>query len=391
MSTLLEINGLCGLRPIPEKIAEITTPPYDVIPKGSHLDLLLKKRKDALTHITLGENPKETLNRFKEEGIFQEESEPALYIYVQEWNNQKRIGVLCAPSMHPYHEGIIVRHEKTFDDKVKGRQKVYAETEHSFEPVFLLTKEKITPFLQEIVGKRKPTYAFISAFDETTDLHNIKNTIYRIPSTEKDAQHLTATLIQSPLYIADGHHRYHAALLDHHTHFLGYICDSAQILAYNRVITGTKKFAEIKNKLTLKKVSEYRTPKKHTFCIYTKDGIYVLKSERMSSNSTHPLQNLDCTLLEQELYSLLGLDHSMILNSKHFAYYPETQLHEMKRLVDAGSYNIAVALHPASIQELMRVADAGVRNQDIVMPEKSTYFSPKILSGIIAYRFEKKE
>ena len=156
MKHILEIKGLCGLRPHPENIAEVTTPPYDVIPKGAHLDLLLKKRKHAITQITLSENPKETFERFKKDGVFEEESEAAYYIYVQTWDQKERIGILCAPSLHPYQDGIIIRHEKTFDDKVKGRQKIMRETGYSLEPVFLLTKEKITPLLYEMIAKREP-------------------------------------------------------------------------------------------------------------------------------------------------------------------------------------------------------------------------------------------
>jgi uncharacterized protein (DUF1015 family) len=73
----------------------------------------------------------------------------------------------------------------------------------------------------------------------------------------------------------------------------------------------------------------------------------------------------------------------MIMDERHFDYYPEQDLDKAKGAVDGGAYDLAVALHPVSPDELMAVADAGMENPEVVMPEKSTYFAPKILSGLI--------
>jgi len=79
----------------------------------------------------------------------------------------------------------------------------------------------------------------------------------------------------------------------------------------------------------------------------------------------------------------------MITDPKHFDYYSESELDKMKECVDSVKYDIAVALHPVSIDELMAVADAGLKDPNIVMPEKSTFFAPKILTGIIIYKHHK--
>ena len=76
----------------------------------------------------------------------------------------------------------------------------------------------------------------------------------------------------------------------------------------------------------------------------------------------------------------------MIVDPAHFDYYSESALDEMRAVVNRGDYDIAVALHPVSLEELMAVADAGLEDPDIVMPEKSTFFAPKILSGLLVYR-----
>jgi uncharacterized protein (DUF1015 family) len=73
----------------------------------------------------------------------------------------------------------------------------------------------------------------------------------------------------------------------------------------------------------------------------------------------------------------------MVMDQRCFDYYPEQDLARMKEVVDGGAYDMAVALHPVSPDELMAVADAGTADPDIVMPEKSTFFSPNILSGLI--------
>jgi len=91
---------------------------------------------------------------------------------------------------------------------------------------------------------------------------------------------------------------------------------------------------------------------------------------------------LDCHILEKTLYPLLKLDHSMINDPACFDYYPEYELDAMCQQVDDGKYDLAVALNPVVPAELLAVADAGILDPEIVMPEKSTFFAPKILSGL---------
>ncbi|HLP42494.1 MAG TPA: DUF1015 family protein, partial [Fibrobacteria bacterium] len=198
---------------------------------------------------------------------------------------------------------------------------------------------------------------------------------------------LKEAVARNPLYIADGHHRYHAALLNGQTHAMAYVVEQARILAYNRVINGTVKFKDAMAKLALRKVDGFRTPEKHVFALYSKEGAFVLPAKSVPSDV---VGRLDCSILERELYPHLGVDHGMILQKKHFDYYPESDLATMQSLVDKGEYDLAVALAPVSIDELMAVADAGMKDSNIVMPEKSTFFAPKILSGLVLYKHVKR-
>jgi uncharacterized protein (DUF1015 family) len=386
---MAEIKGLTGLRPVGESIKKITCPPYDVIKSGSRLESILQANEDSLYHITLGPTPEKALKRLREEGRLQEEKTPCFYVYEQVYGEETRRGVFAAVAVVDYQEGQIIRHEKTFDDKVKGRLELRAKTGYTFEPVFLLTRAPLRAVLDEVVKNYQVEYQFISDFEQTSELHGIKNRIFRVGEESREGQLLKKVIASDPLYIADGHHRYHASLCNRQTHCLAYICEDndVRILAYNRVINGVVKFAQIKEKLPLVKVNEFKTPDKHSFAIYTQEGIYMLKAREIPADV---VGRLDCSILEKELYPYLGLTHEMITDPHYFDYYAEDELAKMKECVDSGKYDLAVALHPVSVAELLAVADAGVHNSHIIMPEKSTFFAPKILSGIFIYKHTKR-
>ncbi len=383
MGSMVATIGLTGLRPAPEHVALVSAPPYDVIKKGSRLEALLASRALSLYHVTLGEHPAEAFERLKREGAFVVDDEPSYYIYEQTWNgHETRTGVFVAAEVTPYADKQIIRHEKTFDDKVKGRIALSRATSHTFGPVFALTRSPIGA----VAAKAKsaaPLYAFRTDLEGQNDLHGIESRVWCVPEASALGQEIKATLATRPFYIADGHHRYHAALLNPQTHALVYVTEEARIQAYDRVVTGVRPFSEVKKELVLRKTDTLRTPDKHQFCLYSKEGAYVLDAREIP---TDVVSRLDCSILERELYPKLGLTHSMIQDPKHFDYYPESQLDAMKAVVDRGEYDLAIALHPVSIDELIAVADAGLSNPDIVMPEKSTFFAPKILSGLFVYR-----
>lgn len=376
------IDGLIGLRPDSARVADITAPPYDVIKPGSQLERLLADRPDNLYQVTLGDDPRAALARLQASGALQPDDEPAYYVYEQSWSDGLRLGVFAAVAVSDYAEAQVIRHEKTFDDKVAGRIALATITELTIEPIFLLTKARIQPLLED-VRKEPPLYDFDSDFAGLNDLDGLHTRVWRVPAAAPAGQQLQALVAEQSLYIADGHHRYHAALRHNQTHVPAYICEEARIQAYNRVITGTVPFADIQDHLPLRPCEAFHTPAKHQFCIYTGAQSYLLDAQIVPSDV---VGRLDCSILERELYPQLGVDHSKIVDPKHFDYYPESQLDQMQARVDEGTYDIAVALHPVSIDDLMAVADAGLDNPDVVMPEKSTFFAPKILSGLMLYR-----
>ena len=379
--------GLTGLRPDPSRVSRIASPPYDVIKPGTPLEKLLEDEPSSLFHIILGDQPAAARDRLLADGSLIEDGEPAYYVYEQTWSEGRRTGVFVAAEVSPYDAKQIIRHEKTFDDKVKGRIAMRRATGLHIGPVFVLTRASIASILEKAKQEADPIYDFTSEFGGHSELEGIRNKVWRVPEASETGRGLQAALRTEPLYIADGHHRYHASLLNEQTHFLCYVTEEAVIQAYNRVINGVRPFSEIVADLDLRPVDSFRTPKKHSFCIYTKNGCFELDAQEVPDDV---VGRLDCAILERELYPKLGLTHDMVVDPDHFDYYSESALDEMKAAVDRGDYDIAIALHPVSLDELMAVADAGLQDPEVVMPEKSTFFQPKILSGLSLYRFAKK-
>ena len=379
--------GLTGLRPDPARVSRIASPPYDVIKPGTPLEKLLAEEPSSLFHIILGDQPAAARDRMVADGSLVEDDEPAYYVYEQEWPEGRRTGVFVAAEVSPYDAKQIIRHEKTFDAKVEGRLAMRRATGLHIGPVFVLTRAPIASALEKAKQETEPIYDFRSTFGGFSELEGIENKVWRVPQESETGRAIQAALATEPLYIADGHHRYHASLLNEQTHFLCYVTEEAVIQAYNRVVNGVHPFAEIAADLPLRPVDSFHTPLKHSFCIYTKNGSFELDAQHVPDDV---VGRLDCAILERELYPKLGLTHDMVVDPKHFDYYSESALEEMEAAVDRGDYDIAIALHPVSLDDLMAVADAGLEDPEIVMPEKSTFFQPKILSGLSLYRYTKK-
>ncbi len=297
-----------------------------------------------------------------------------------------RTGVLHAAEVTPYEARQVIRHEKTFDDKVKGRIALTNDIAHTVGPVFVLTRASLSALFDEAKAA-EPLYDFESDFGADS-LSGVHSRVFRVAAASDLGGRIARALGSEPYYIADGHHRYHAALKNGQTHFLCYATEEAKILAYNRVVNGVRRFDEVRGELALEEAPSFTTPDKHAFRIYQGGKSYTLAAKKVP---TDVVGRLDCAILERELYPLLGLSHDMIADAAHFDYYPESALSEMKARVDAGDYDLAIALHPVSLEELMAVADAGLEDPEIVMPEKSTYFAPKILTGLFAYRHQRAD
>ena len=123
--------GLVGLRPSPEQAGRVTCPPYDVIKPASPLEAKLAAEPVSLFHVILGDAPAMTLEMLQEHGALLQDDEPAYYVYEQRWGAESRTGVFVAAAVTPYDARQIIRHEKTFDEKVRGRIDLRAATKRA--------------------------------------------------------------------------------------------------------------------------------------------------------------------------------------------------------------------------------------------------------------------
>ena len=176
--------GLTGLRPNPANVSRIASPPYDVIKPGTPLEKLLADEPSSLFHIILGDEPAAARDRLVSDGALIEDDEPAYYVYEQTWDGGQRTGVFAAAAVSPYEDKQVIRHEKTFDDKVKGRIAMRRATGLHIGPVFVLTRASIGDALErakqelavlvkrfESIGKDHESHQPISAQLEKAHEH----------------------------------------------------------------------------------------------------------------------------------------------------------------------------------------------------------------------------
>src|SRR5690349_14096336 len=133
---MTQIAGLVGFRPAPSVVHRVTAPPYDVIKPKSALAARLEAEPLSLAHITVGPEPVAAFERLQKEGALVRDDEPAFYVYEQTWTgafgNERRLGVFVACEVSSYEKRRVIRHEKTFDEKVKGRVALANATAHTF-------------------------------------------------------------------------------------------------------------------------------------------------------------------------------------------------------------------------------------------------------------------
>ncbi len=406
-----ESKGLVGLRPRDSETAKIfAAPPYDVITYGTPLQKVLSSRQN-LIHVHLRppeegdarySNAKKALDEFVSKGMLLRENEPSYYVYRQSAKGLDRIGVILACKVYPYSEGQIIRHEKTFDDKVLDRKKLYEATGYQIGVVFSVMEDKKGELLNTLkeVSKGKPLYSFMTEYSGASDMEGVNNGVWRVPESSEMGQRIKSAVAGEPAYIADGHHRYHCAVVMGHPFVQMYISpsSSARIQAYDRVVGSVKKEdldalpEKVKGKFDVKPGKKLEVPKKHEIIFYFQDKILIFKAKKefLKSLEKDPVAKLDCSILQNHmLFPHLGLSSQNIKDKHYFNYFPgsETGFDSMKRLVDSGEYMFAVSLAPVEFPELKAVADMGIKNPEIVMPQKSTYFWPKLLSGLTLYRF----
>jgi uncharacterized protein (DUF1015 family) len=405
-------------RPRPELAAQVAAVPYDVVnteearelAKGNPYSFLHVGRPEIDlppgldTHADLVyAKGVSNLLRMIQDGVLIHEAGPCLYVYQQRMGDHVQAGLVGLCSVNEYETGAIKRHEFTRKDKEDDRTRHVTDQNANAEPVFLTYKA--VPYIDHIVNdvrKQKPLYDVV-----TPD--GIGHTVWVIADEAVILELVNLFNGVPALYIADGHHRTAAAIrygqkcralalekgvkLDGDEPFESFMAvvfphDQLKIMDYNRVVKDLNDLsqeaflAKVREKFEVA-VSSHRAPQTPTaFGMYLGGTWYELKAKPGSFPASDPVRGLDVSILQDNLLNpILGIDDPRT-NTRIDFVGGIRGMDELERRVKEGCA-VAFAVHPTSLTQLMSVADAGE-----VMPPKSTWFEPKLRSGLLVRMYE---
>ncbi|NVN90971.1 MAG: DUF1015 domain-containing protein [Desulfuromonadales bacterium] len=340
-----------------------------------------------------------SLDEFIRNGILVSDPTDSFYVYRQCMGDITQTGLVVCTSVDDYQTGVIKKHEHTRPDKEDDRVRHIDLLDANDEPVFYISRSSAQ--IGEIIAgvtNGKPEYDFV-----TDD--GVAHTLW-ILSDQNLIRQLTALFAaQKRLYVADGHHRSAAAERvrelrrsnnpDHrgdeeYNFFLTVIFpeDQLNIMPYNRVIKdlhGHDITGFIDQLATIFEITESTDPVKpdarHYFGMYLDGRWYQLHIPISSVDESDTVNRLDVSILQNLLLDpLLGIKNPRTDTRIHFVGGIRGN-EELTRLVDSGEYAVAFSLYPTSVGELIELAD-----QDQIMPPKSTWFEPKLRSGLFVHR-----
>lgn len=333
------------------------------------------------------------LDRFRAKGWLRKDSEPAFYVYGQQMGTHSQVGLVGLASVHEYNLGRVRKHELTRPDKEDDRTKHIRSLDANDESVFLTYRAN--PTINALVTKSS---AGEPAFDFVAD-DGVRHTLWIVPAAQTRELEAALQTVEL-LYVADGHHRCAAAARAHalyeqegraggHGYFLATVFphDQVQILAYNRVVRdldglGPEGFVEALGRDFTISPSEHPEPRKpREFGLYVAGRWHRLEA-RAGRHFQRPLDALDVSILHRNILEkiLRITDVRSDLRVQFVGGIRGSQ--ELERLVDGGEYQAAFALYPTQLEQLMAVAD-----DNGIMPPKSTWFEPKLRSGLLVYSF----
>ncbi len=405
-----DFRPFCGYRPAPAFAAHIAAPPYDVLDSeearrlaaGNELSFLHVSKPEI--DLPPGTDPyaarvyetgAANLRRLIERGYLRRDETPHFYVYRLRMGRHVQTGVVGAASVADYEQNLIKKHELTRSDKEDDRTWHIEITNANTGPVFLAYRPSpaVNRAVESIVTG-EPAFDF-TAEDEVT------HTLWPVGDETLVAQ-LREGFQRTPcLYVADGHHRSAAAVRvartrrarnPHHTgqeaynHFLAvaFPADQLQILPYNRVVADLAGLSADQFLGELRKVfdavaTDQPAPSQlHHFGLYLGGQWYRLVAKPGTYPAHDVVRCLDVQLLSDNVLGPL-LHITDLRTDQRIGFVGGIRgAAELARLVDSGRYAAAFAMFPTTVEQLMTIADAGM-----IMPPKSTWFEPKLRSGIV--------
>ena len=413
---MVKIKPFRGIRPPQEFAAEVASRPYDVL---NSAEAKQEATERSLLHIIKPEidfdpiadehseevyqKAMENFRLWKERGWLMQDEQEHYYIYAQTMNGRTQYGIAMCCHFEDYLSGAIKKHELTRPDKEEDRMIHVRNQKANIEPVFFTYPDdaEINAIVESVVKENEADYDFTAA-----DGFGHHFWVVRDAETNKRITELFANI--PALYVADGHHRTAAAARvgqecmaknpahkgdEEYCYFLAVTFPASQlrIIDYNRVVRDLNGLSESELLDALKvsfevenKGKEIYTPSSlHNFAMYLGGEWYSLTAKAGTYDDADPIGVLDVTVLSNlVLDKILGITD--LRTSKRIDFVGGIRgLGELQQRVDSGEMKVAFALYPVSMQQLIDIADTGN-----IMPPKTTWFEPKLRSGVVIHSFE---
>ena len=412
------IKPFKGIRPPQALVEEVASRPYDVL-NSAEARAEAGDNEKSLYHIIkpeinfpegtdehdpcVYESAAEHFQMFQDKGWLVQDEKENYYVYAQTMNGKTQYGLVVGAYVPDYMNGVIKKHELTRRDKEEDRMKHVRVNNANIEPVFFAYPDNAE--LDAIVAKYPagtPEYDFIAPGD------GFGHTVWVIDQQE-DIDAITKAFAAMPaLYIADGHHRSAAAALvgaekaqqnpnhkgDEEYNYFMAVCFPANqltIIDYNRVVKdlnglSAEEFlaAVGKNFIVEEKGADiYKPDALHNFSLYLEGKWYSLTAKEGTYDDNDPIGVLDVTISSNLILDeILGIKD--LRSDKRIDFVGGIRgLGELKRRVDSGEMKVALALYPVTMQQIIDIADTGN-----IMPPKTTWFEPKLRSGLVIHKLE---
>lgn len=405
-------RGFRAYRPAEKNQSLIPALPYDVMSsdearemvKGNPLSFLHIDKAEIdlplgtdLYDTAVYEKAKENLIALEENGDLIQDSEPCLYIYKQVMNGRSQTGIVGCASIDDYMNNVIKKHEHTLAKKEQDRINHVNTCDANTGPIFLTYRknDEISSTVESWMNNNQPVYDF------TAD--DVSQTVWVVDDA-KIVNRLSALFDTVPaMYIADGHHRCASAVRvgemrrkanpdytgdEEFNYFLAvaFPDKELEIMDYNRVVKDLNGLDEnefitaISKSFEVEKTEGRCKPSdKHTFGMYLNKQWYLLKAKADIINENDPVERLDVSILQNYLLdAVLGIKNPKTDDRIDFIGGIRG-LAELEKRADSDM-QLAFAMYPTTVDDLMAIADAG-----LIMPPKSTWFEPKLLSGLFIH------
>jgi uncharacterized protein (DUF1015 family) len=406
-SAMAIVRPFRALRPDRAKVAQVAAPPYDVIStrearalaagnpdsylRISRPEIDLPEGTDEHADVVYAQGAK-SFQEFQARGVLRADGEPHFYFYAQKMGSHRQLGLVACVSVAEYESGAIKKHENTRADKEDDRTRHIDALGANDEPVFLTYRaEAAIDAVAAEVTRVEPEYQFTAS-------DGVEHRLWVVPPAL--GQRIEALFGEVPaLYVADGHHRSAAAARVHalrkgkpgeHDVFLAVVFphDQMQILAYNRLVRDVKGrsseqlLAALRERMDLEPALEPAPERPLSFGIFAGGRWWRARVRPETVNAKDPVASLDCSIAQDQILGpIFGIADPR--RDKNVDFVGGIRgAGELERRVAQEGWSMAIHLHPTRIDQLMSVSDAG-----LLMPPKSTWFEPKLRSGLFVHGF----